>query len=635
MADKRASLLVLFAFVVSCVAGAAPQASFAAAPIGHVHECGPVTTTHDVLEPPNVDMWNAPVDASGVHELILGVHKDGDRFCYRYTWNGATYTSAPTIRMRPGERFAIRIADDIVSQARGETVPSNAIPPCKPVVMPAMPMQHWMGYLNHVVDDRPMPIQARDTNLHLHGFEGPASMENIFLSALSTPMHACEYDVTIPLTQPPGTYLYHPHVHGGSDIEVAGGLDGIWIVEPATPPIPRDADHVLVIRYQIPFENDNNFAPNQPDFGPLAERHEAALRWAPPVRYNPFDPPPWPVTYPMHADGVALDPTGCNGLGSDSVVAIDGARVPAELTIPAGQMQRLRFINGTSDSAKLIVLRDAAGNPVPFHVVGFDGVPISGDAEHPVAHYLSLDEIMLSPMSRADVLLTAAPGARYSVTSEHYCQGADGFYQLHEDLLHIEASSSVAAAGETTDSTQEAAADTPAARMVAWAHAHPSLVHRRAITFTEYAFPKRGSIPEHQAYYITDTTNPSFHEHPFWPTYRKGDVFPDNPDIVVRQGTIEEWYLINATMETHAFHIHQMAFVQERSYMGIPVTIDTVFVPVGHLIPNRRDPEYPLIVPSITRVILDFRHVPKGEFVFHCHMLFHEDRGMMGVIRVE
>ncbi|MHB1588884.1 MAG: multicopper oxidase domain-containing protein [Metallibacterium scheffleri] len=29
------------------------------------------------------------------------------------------------------------------------------------------------------------------------------------------------------------------------------------------------------------------------------------------------------------------------------------------------------------------------------------------------------------------------------------------------------------------------------------------------------------------------------------------------------------------------------------------------------------------------------RHVPKGAFVFHCHMLAHEDRGMMGMIRVE
>jgi FtsP/CotA-like multicopper oxidase with cupredoxin domain len=78
-----------------------------------------------------------------------------------------------------------------------------------------------------------------------------------------------------------------------------------------------------------------------------------------------------------------------------------------------------------------------------------------------------------------------------------------------------------------------------------------------------------------------------------------------------------------------------MAFVQERSYMGVPVTVDTVFVPVGKLLRNPRDPNYPLVQPSITRVLLDFRHVPKGEFLFHCHMLYHEDRGMMAVIRVD
>jgi FtsP/CotA-like multicopper oxidase with cupredoxin domain len=33
-------------------------------------------------------------------------------------------------------------------------------------------------------------------------------------------------------------------------------------------------------------------------------------------------------------------------------------------------------------------------------------------------------------------------------------------------------------------------------------------------------------------------------------------------------------------------------------------------------------------------VLLDFRHVPRGTFVFHCHMLFHEDNGMMAIIRV-
>lgn len=110
---------------------------------------------------------------------------------------------------------------------------------------------------------------------------------------------------------------------------------------------------------------------------------------------------------------------------------------------------------------------------------------------------------------------------------------------------------------------------------------------------------------------------------------------PSNPDIVVKQGAIEVWYLINATQETHAFHIHQMAFVQERDYTGIPVTVDGMFVPPGKLLPNSHDPNYPLIKPSITKVILDFRHVPRGTFVFHCHMLGHEDLGMMGVIRVE
>lgn len=56
---------------------------------------------------------------------------------------------------------------------------------------------------------------------------------------------------------------------------------------------------------------------------------------------------------------------------------------------------------------------------------------------------------------------------------------------------------------------------------------------------------------------------------------------------------------------------------------------------IGKLLPDPGDPNYPLIKPSLAKVILDFQHVPRGTFVFHCHMLFHEDHGMMGVIRVE
>jgi FtsP/CotA-like multicopper oxidase with cupredoxin domain len=59
-----------------------------------------------------------------------------------------------------------------------------------------------------------------------------------------------------------------------------------------------------------------------------------------------------------------------------------------------------------------------------------------------------------------------------------------------------------------------------------------------------------------------------------------------------------------------------------------------VFVPIGTLLPNKKDPNYPLVKPRITKILLDFRHVPRGTFVFHCHMLFHEDRGMMAIIKV-
>jgi len=52
-------------------------------------------------------------------------------------------------------------------------------------------------------------------------------------------------------------------------------------------------------------------------------------------------------------------------------------------------------------------------------------------------------------------------------------------------------------------------------------------------------------------------------------------------------------------------------------------------------LPNKVDSNYPLVKPSLTKVLLDFRHVPRGTFVFHCHMLFHEDHGMMAIVRVE
>ncbi len=42
-----------------------------------------------------------------------------------------------------------------------------------------------------------------------------------------------------------------------------------------------------------------------------------------------------------------------------------------------------------------------------------------------------------------------------------------------------------------------------------------------------------------------------------------------------------------------------------------------------------------MVQPTKTEVEIDFRKVPRGTFVFHCHMLFHEDHGMMAIITVD
>jgi FtsP/CotA-like multicopper oxidase with cupredoxin domain len=101
------------------------------------------------------------------------------------------------------------------------------------------------------------------------------------------------------------------------------------------------------------------------------------------------------------------------------------------------------------------------------------------------------------------------------------------------------------------------------------------------------------------------------------------------PNIIVKQGTVEDWIIENRSNELHAFHIHQLHFML-LDHVGTPVNEpflrDTVNVPYY----NGRTLSYPSV-----RLRMDFRDPDiVGDFVYHCHLLEHEDRGMMGLIRV-
>jgi len=102
------------------------------------------------------------------------------------------------------------------------------------------------------------------------------------------------------------------------------------------------------------------------------------------------------------------------------------------------------------------------------------------------------------------------------------------------------------------------------------------------------------------------------------------------PNITVRQGDVEDWIIENRSNELHAFHIHQTHFLLLKWY-GIPVNEpflrDTVDVPFY----DGKTTGYP----SVT-LRIDFRDPNiAGTFLYHCHLLEHEDNGMMGLVKVE
>jgi len=109
-------------------------------------------------------------------------------------------------------------------------------------------------------------------------------------------------------------------------------------------------------------------------------------------------------------------------------------------------------------------------------------------------------------------------------------------------------------------------------------------------------------------------------------------VFDPNsklPNITVMQGTVEDWTIENRSQEVHTFHIHQIHFLVLESggrRIGEPALRDTVNVPYWD-----GKSKYPSV-----RLRMDFRS-PRivGIFPYHCHLLEHQDGGMMGTIRVQ
>ncbi|MFO1072734.1 MAG: multicopper oxidase domain-containing protein [Geminicoccaceae bacterium] len=101
----------------------------------------------------------------------------------------------------------------------------------------------------------------------------------------------------------------------------------------------------------------------------------------------------------------------------------------------------------------------------------------------------------------------------------------------------------------------------------------------------------------------------------------------DRIDTTVRLGDVEEWTIKNAAGELHVFHLHQTSFLVkevngvQQDYPGLR---DVINVPWQS---NGRPGEVKLLIPFTNPIMV-------GKFVYHCHIVGHEDAGMMQNVEV-
>ena len=282
--------------------------------------------------------------------------------------------------------------------------------------------------------------------------------------------------------------------------------------------------------------------------------------------------------------------------------------LPAVMTVTPEQKEFWRVLNASADTYfDLQVMYVLRGDRVPQHLqlMALDGYPVETEKT-------DLTEVLIPPGGRAEFVITTPPaGAFAQVISRDYDTGRDGSRNPGRVIANI-----VSQVGAPAVPAIPPIAAGPDSHGPSLRDAAP--VRQRRLYFSENRQDLRDPTKPALYFVTVEGKTPAVF-----------DMRSKKPDITVEQGTVEDWIIENRAAEAHVFHIHQLHFrVTERDGRKIsePVLRDTVDLPFW----DGKSAKYPRV-----RLRMDFRN-PEivGTFVYHCHILEHEDAGMMGSIRV-
>jgi FtsP/CotA-like multicopper oxidase with cupredoxin domain len=264
---------------------------------------------------------------------------------------------------------------------------------------------------------------------------------------------------------------------------------------------------------------------------------------------------------------------GDNGMLGDKII-INGTYNP-HVDLPARKV-RLRLLNGSNARRYNIGFSDSR----EFHQIASDG----GLLEDPVP----LDRLLLSPGERAEIVVDLSDGNNVVLMS--YALGAeDG---LIENLGEV-----IMGMGKDEN-------------------AMFNLIQLRPQATDEVSPPlpeRLNTIARWKESRASNTRQFSFING------QKMDM--TRIDEVVEVGDVEIWELTNPSFRSHPIHIHDVQFLVLDRNSELPP-------------PNERGWEDTVTVnkDETVRVIIQFKDYSDSElpYMFHCHILEHEDRGMMG-----
>src|ERR1700728_651752 len=555
-----------------------------AAPPGAIEDgCARPPPGTVVSQPPEVQSRN------GVLKVDLRIRSyrspDGSvRYCYL-----SADAQSPTLRLRPGDLLELRLKNELTDlDPASAAMPGMNMTPAGRGAEPHHGADHadWSDPCNSLA------MTGVSTNLHFHGLTVPARCheDEVLKTSIQPGDPAFEYRFRIPENEPPGLYWYHPHIHGFSSRQVMGGASGALIIEGIERAVPQVAglpERVLVIRDQDLLTPDAPPPKSEPVVphnlidrdGDSANNGTGFGRPAKDLSIN-FVPVPWP-DYP-----------------------------PARIRIKPGARELWRVVNASAITYLNLALIYGRA-PQQLGLVGIDGVPmVSSGHTVPVTW---VDHIGVPPGARVEFIVNGpgegVPGLFVTRTVD---TGQGGENDPNRALA------SIIAAPDAMEPQALPAdhAPLPAPTLPWLGDVQP--VRVRKLFFSEKLDDPNDPNSATTFYITVAGQTPK----PFDPA--------DGPNIVTQQGDVEDWIIENRSTELHAFHIHQLHFML-LTWNGAPVNEpfvrDTVNVPYF----NGRMLEYP----SVT-VRMDFRDPDTvGTFVYHCHLLEHEDAGMMGIIRVD